>query len=105
MHRSGTSFLVRTLNLSGLWIGATDELSTVEGRAALGNPKGNYENRGSIAINDLILARSGGTWNRPPARVGSDEQDRRQIRAFCVSLERGIALTVCAGAGKTRAPC
>jgi hypothetical protein len=90
MHRSGTSFLVRALNLAGLWIGATEQLSTVEGRAMIGNPKGNYENRGSIAINDVILARSGGTWNRPPGRVISDDQDRQQIRTFCESLERGI---------------
>jgi hypothetical protein len=88
MHRSGTSFLVRALNLAGLWIGAADTLSTVEGRAMIGNPKGNYENRGSISINDVMLARSGGTWNRPPGTVINDPEDQERIRHFCAALER-----------------
>jgi hypothetical protein len=45
MHRSGTSFLVRMLNLAGLWLGGDDQLDTIESRANNGNPKGNYENR------------------------------------------------------------
>jgi hypothetical protein len=90
MHRSGTSFLVRTLNLAGLWLGATDDLSTVEGRAMIGNPKGNYENRGSIAINDFILARSGGAWNRPAQTLQSDLRDEDRMRAFCAALESGM---------------
>ena len=51
MHRSGTSFLVRALNLAGLWLGEPAHLGTIEGRAMSGNPRGNYEHREAIAIN------------------------------------------------------
>jgi len=87
MHRSGTSFLIRALNLSGLWLGAQKELSTVEGRAMIGNPKGNYENREGIAINDAILTRSGGAWFNPPQRLLAGQADASRIRNFCAALE------------------
>ncbi len=89
MHRSGTSFMIRALNLSGLWLGAETELSTVEGRAMIGNPKGNYENREAININDFILKKSGGAWYNPPRQLSSDEADAQRIRTFCAALEQG----------------
>ena len=88
MHRSGTSFLVRALNLSGLWLGQERELGTVEGRASQGNPKGNYENRTAMAINDAILAASGGAWFRPPDSLVTSDIDGRRISQFCDLLER-----------------
>lgn len=88
MHRSGTSFLIRSLNLSGLWLGAEAELGTVEGRATQGNSKGNYENRAAMLINDAILATSAGAWFRPPERIISSGDDARGIRQFCAALER-----------------
>ncbi|MGO9803422.1 MAG: sulfotransferase [Steroidobacteraceae bacterium] len=89
MHRSGTSFLIRALNLAGLWLGADSELGTVEGRAGRGNPKGNYEHREGIAINDAILRRSGGSWFDPPRRLLAGAEDAQRIRAFCGRLEDG----------------
>jgi hypothetical protein len=89
MHRSGTSFLVRTLNLAGLWLGGDDQLHTVEGRAKIGNPKGNYENNEGIAINDTILARSGGSWYNPPKRLVATADDAARIVALCNTLANG----------------
>ena len=89
MHRSGTSFLVRALNLSGLWVGRDAELSSVEGRAQAGNPKGNYENREVNVINNAILARSGGAWFNPPSYVQSSEADAPRMRGLCAALEAG----------------
>src|SRR4051812_13455505 len=66
MHRSGTSFAVRALNISGLWIGAPETLMTIEGRAFPGNQTGNYESTEAVRINNQILAESGGSWNQPP---------------------------------------
>lgn len=88
MHRSGTSFLVRTLNLAGLWLGGDDELHTIEGRAKIGNPKGNYENKEGIAINDAILTRSGGAWHNPPQRLHANADDAARIIALCHTLEK-----------------
>jgi len=87
MHRSGTSFLVRTLNLAGLWLGGDDQLHTIEGRAKIGNPKGNYENREGIDINDAILARSGGSWYNPPKQLITNVDDEARIVALCKTLE------------------
>jgi len=87
MHRSGTSFLVRALNLAGLWLGESAHLATIEGRAMSGNPKGNYEHREAVAISEVILRRSGGTWFRPPLRVFGDANDGQRIRAFCARLQ------------------
>jgi hypothetical protein len=89
MHRSGTSFLIRALSFAGLWLGADSELSTVEGRAQVGNPKGNYESRRAIAINNAILARSGGSWANPPPRVLFEEADVLRMSDFTNELERG----------------
>jgi hypothetical protein len=88
MHRSGTSFLVRALNLGGLWLGGESELFTVEGRALLGNPKGTYESNECIAINNTMLARSGGDAMNPPPQIRSTAEDIQRIRAFCSTLER-----------------
>lgn len=88
MHRSGTSFLIRALNLAGLWLGDEHELSSVEGRAGPGNPKGNYENRGGITINDAILVRSGGNWLNPPPQLRAEAEDLVGIRSLCQTLER-----------------
>jgi hypothetical protein len=88
MHRSGTSFLIRALNLSGLWLGGDEQLHTVEGRARVGNPKGNYESRDAIQINDAILRRSGGAWFRPPPRLDIADEDLARIRTFCGGLVR-----------------
>lgn len=89
MHRSGTSFLVRTLNLAGLWLGGDDQLHTIAGRAQIGNPKGNYENREGIAINDAILARSGGSWYNPPKQLITNADDAARIVALCNRLANG----------------
>lgn len=87
MHRSGTSFLVRALNLAGLWLGEAAHLATIEGRAMSGNPKGNYEHREAVAINEVILRRSGGAWFSPPQQVLGGPDDGQRIRAYCARLQ------------------
>jgi hypothetical protein len=90
MHRSGTSFLVRALNLAGLWLGSEDRLYTVEGRAGIGNPRGNYENTGSVTINDAILINSGGAWYNPPRSLMVSPADLNNMRQLAESLEKGM---------------
>lgn len=90
MHRSGTSFLARALNLSGLWLGMEDDLQTVEGRAAAGNPKGNYENKRIIAINDALLAHSGGQWDQPPDKIQAPVSVRLSMLTVLYDLEKSM---------------
>lgn len=62
MLRSGTSMMSRLLNLSGLYIG--DEKDVFWTGDA--NPKGFWEPRWLIDLNDRLLASLGGNWESPP---------------------------------------
>lgn len=63
MHRSGTSLVAGMLSGLGVYLGAEERL--------LGpgpdNPKGFWEHKQLLEINDAILCRLGGSWHEPPA--------------------------------------
>jgi hypothetical protein len=63
MHRSGTSLVARMLNLLGVHLGP-DEFVL---RTGDDNPKGYWEHRLFVEVNETILARFGGSWDAPPA--------------------------------------
>ena len=87
MHRSGTSFLVRSLNLSGLWLGPDSSIFSVEGRGFPGNPKGNYEGMEIISINDHLLSSSGGAWYKPPQKLELPESASSRMRLVLHRIE------------------
>jgi hypothetical protein len=60
MHRSGTSCLTGSLQRRGLFLGEVQERNPH-------NARGNRESRRIMALNDAVLAHSGGAWDRPPA--------------------------------------
>ncbi|MEZ5120433.1 MAG: glycosyltransferase [Solirubrobacterales bacterium] len=60
--RSGTSAVTGLLNRLGMEVGAPERLLA----ASPVNPKGFYEHRELVAVNDALLARLGGAWDRPP---------------------------------------
>jgi hypothetical protein len=62
MHRSGTSFTARALQLLGVSLGSP------EGLMAPGpdNPAGYWENRDIKELNDELFAQLGGAWDQPP---------------------------------------
>ena len=62
MHRSGTSALTRILDLLGATLGPPDALIP----PAPDNPRGFWENRPLVLVNDRILALHGGSWAAPP---------------------------------------
>jgi hypothetical protein len=66
-HRSGTSMLMRLLNLLGVDLGPEEDLlAAVDGD----NPRGYWEPRWINELNDEILALHGGTYDRPPRLTG-----------------------------------
>src|SRR5262245_12502550 len=71
MHRSGTSFTARALQLLGASLGGP------EGLMAPGpdNPAGYWENRDIKELNDEVLARLGGAWDLPPVLEPGWEHD------------------------------
>lgn len=82
MHRSGTSALTRVLSLHGPALPA----DLMAGRAD--NPRGFFESRGMVALDDAMLAALGSAWDDPrplpadaPARLAGFVPD-------CVALLR-----------------
>jgi hypothetical protein len=71
MHRSGTSFTARALELLGVSLGAADRLMA----PGPDNPAGYFENRDIKELNDALLARLGGSWDQPPVLDRGWEQD------------------------------
>src|SRR5215467_9657005 len=63
MHRSGTSAAARLMNLLGVYLG--DEAHLMGSHPE--NPKGYWEYRPILALNEEILGRLGGTWDEPPS--------------------------------------
>jgi hypothetical protein len=63
MHRSGTSLATRIVNLLGVDLGPEDHLL----RPTPDNPKGFWEHRRIVKLNDEVLERLGGSFARPPA--------------------------------------
>lgn len=62
MHRSGTSLVAKVLSLFGVCLGPQDDL--LEPR--FDNPRGYWEQRPIMDINDAIFEALGGSWSQPP---------------------------------------
>ena len=96
MHRSGTSALTRVVNLLGYDLG-TDLIDS-----AADNPKGYWEDRHVVFINDLILQKLNIPWwdYRKNSSVGWENRDefrceREFVRALVRSkIENGIPFLI-----------
>ncbi|MEP6915836.1 MAG: hypothetical protein ABJC89_09315 [Acidobacteriota bacterium] len=73
MHRSGTSLVARMLSLLGVALGPDERVVT----AGDDNPKGYWEHRRIVDLNDEILAAFGGRWDQPPEFPPSWPRDAR----------------------------
>lgn len=80
MHRSGTSLVTGLLHKCGLYLG--DNLLM----GAKDNPKGHFEDRKFININNQLILSNGGHWRRPPDRIIPQEKHIRQAKALLESF-------------------
>ena len=69
MHRSGTSFLARAMNLCGVNLGGFDRLSTHDLKYDLDNLRGHWEHEKLIELSDETLSNNGGTWDKIPEKI------------------------------------
>lgn len=74
-HRSATSLAAKGLHDVGVHMG-----EDLLGKSP-SNPYGHYENRRFVDLNDTILQKAGGSWDRPPAhekilKAGNDLSSR-----------------------------
>ena len=63
MHRSGTSMIMRLLNLCGLYMGPEQDII----RPSRDNPSGFWENSKFLLLNEELLAHLGASWDLPPS--------------------------------------
>ena len=84
MHRSGTSFAARAIELLGVSLGRP------EGLLAPGsdNPAGYWENRAIQELDDELLAHLGGSWDHPPV-LDPAWEDAADLAPF---LDRAAAI-------------
>lgn len=80
MHRSGTSCLAGSLEQYGLYLG--DVVNS-----APHNKKGNKENSKTWDINDAVLLRSGGAWDKPPTKINWGDEERQKRDAYIESFK------------------
>ena len=91
MHRSGTSCVTNALRRAGLFLGTKVSAPQVNPNAkaaprSVHNMDGYYEAEEAVAINDTILEKSGGAWDRPPTDLVFDSGDDERIAKFLASL-------------------
>jgi hypothetical protein len=96
MHRSGTSFAARAIELLGISLGRPDGLLA----PGSDNPAGYWENRAIQELDDELLAHLGGSWDHPPV-LDPGWHERDDLAPFVTRaaaiLERDFATEAAAG--------
>jgi len=86
MHRSGTSFLARALNLSGVYLGPPQDFISDEWRPAVDNLKGHWENKKILDLTEKTLSLNKGSWDQLPKSLKINQKLTREISKFCKQL-------------------
>jgi len=74
MHRSGTSFLARALNLRGVYLGKYEELVSDDWRPVIDNARGHWENQTLLDLAEKTLDYSNGSWDQIPKSIRVNSQ-------------------------------
>ena len=80
MHRSGTSFLVRALNLCGVYLGSLDSLISNDWNFMFDNLKGHWENKEFLELAEKILRTNNGAWDKIPEKISVNDQIRNELQ-------------------------
>jgi len=80
MHRSGTSFLARALNLSGVYLGNLDSIITHDLAPHKDNLRGHWENTKILHLSEETLEFSNGSWDNIPPKIEINEEIRKEIK-------------------------
>jgi len=79
MHRSGTSFLVRALNIRGIYLGKESDLISDEWRPVYDNLRGHWENDKFFGLTLETLSSNNGTWDKVPEKISITKDIGKQI--------------------------
>jgi len=80
MHRSGTSFLARALNLAGVNLGDLESLLSHEWKAYADNPRGHWENKKIYHLSEKILKNCNGSWHAVPKKISVNKKIGTEIK-------------------------
>ena len=87
MHRSGTSFLARALNLYGVNLGNLESLLSHEWKPFDDNPRGHWENKKIYELAEKTLKNSNGSWHEIPKKITVNKKLGIQIKNCVKSLK------------------
>jgi len=79
MHRSGTSFLARALNLSGVYLGGLESLTSHDWKFFRDNERGHWENKEFLALTQKTLSSNKGKWDQLPSKIVIDKKLGKKI--------------------------
>jgi len=94
MHRSGTSFLARALNILGVDLGDSESLITDDWRYVSENKRGHWENTRLIDLGEKILSQNNGSWDNPPKNVIVNKDMKKELRGAFNSIFKDSKLSV-----------
>jgi len=80
MHRSGTSFLSRALNLRGTYLGQSEDLTSDDFRSYNDNLRGHWESSIFLKLTNDTLQKSGGAWDNIPKKITIDGNLGNEIK-------------------------
>jgi len=92
MHRSGTSFLARALNLSGVYLGELDSLLSHEWKSLEDNPKGHWENKKLYDFAEKTLESNKGSWHKIPKKIVVSKRLGTDIKKCTTQLQSNSTL-------------
>jgi len=79
MHRSGTSFLARALNLCGTYLGPFEDFISDEFRPSKDNLRGLWENKHILKLSEDILKNNNGSWYDVPENIVINDINRNNF--------------------------
>jgi len=86
MHRSGTSFLARALNLRGVYLGEYEDFISDQWRPSIDNLRGHWENRKFLKLAEQTLSLSNGNWDNIPAKIKVNSKLGNEIKKLSTNL-------------------
>jgi len=79
MHRSGTSFLARALNLMGVYLGDFKSLISNDWVYKVDNIRGHWEDKKLIELADKTLAKNNSSWDNISQKIICNDDTGMEI--------------------------
>jgi len=94
MHRSGTSFLARALNLAGVYLGNLDSIITHDFLLAphKHNLRGHWENTKLLMLAEKTLSFSNGSWKDIPTKIEINDEIGKAVKESVGELTKHSSL-------------